>query len=45
MDYVCSLVPTMTSRRSESSEGGDRRKRKAVELGVKLRGECYDEKC
>jgi hypothetical protein len=35
MDYVCSLVPTMTSQRSESSEGGDRRKRKAVALVIK----------
>jgi len=39
MDYVCSLVPTMTSKRSESSEGGDRRNRKAAELDMKLRKE------
>jgi hypothetical protein len=43
MDYVCSLVSTMTSKRSESGEGGDRRKRKAVDLDMKLRGECYHE--
>jgi hypothetical protein len=43
MDYVCSLVPTMTSKRSESSEGGDRGKRKVVDLDMKLRGECNDE--
>jgi len=39
MDYVCSLVPTKTSKRSESSEGGDRRKRKATDLDMKLKGE------
>jgi hypothetical protein len=30
----------MTSKRSESSEGGDKRKRKALDLDMKLRGEC-----